>query len=175
MSSKDTLQIVSTSKNKTSVNPVTLDHEQLRDQVWKEYREKVNSKTCTRCGEYVVYSIQEYVEPSKGPEGYNGQEDFYILKFGIEKQHVSRPGEVTDPFYHLCNRCINHVKGIKKFEFKDSIKQVEIQLAKKRADEQFRRWKQEERKKELGREIRLEKAYLNSLPDAQGVKDEEKK
>lgn len=150
--SKDTLERV----KKTNMDD-SLDHYQLRDRLWEEYRQKVDTKTCMRCGEYYEYFIQEYVEPMQCPEGYQGPEEFYRLLYGLEKKLIGNPGGVTDEFYHLCDKCIGHLKRRERFEFKDTLREKERELAKKRADEQFRRWKQDERKKELSRELRKEK------------------
>lgn len=171
------------------------DPNEFRDQVWEEYRERVKEKICNRCGEYFEYWIQDYRESSQPPDSYKGPERFYIMKFGLERKLIRKPGQVTDPFYHLCNKCINHLRRKERFVLPDTLKPVEREISRRRFEEAFRRIQQEARKRELAKEIRIEKEKerleqerlkeiaekakqaktKSSLPEVKGDKHEEKK
>lgn len=131
--------------------------EQLRNRLWDEYRTRRENHVCDRCSHYVRYYVNSERIDKRVPEDPEAPEGtYYIIHYFIDKEDV--PGDpVTDDWYNLCNRCMNHIRGKQKYELDTHIKDAKQELEIKQFTENKRRSIQEATIKRIAKKYRNDK------------------
>lgn len=131
--------------------------QELRDSLWDEYRTRRKSHVCNRCSHYVRYYVNsEKIDKRvpEDPEAVDGS--YFIIHYFIDKEQI--PSDiVTDDWYNLCNRCINHIRGLEKYELDTHFKDAKQELEIKQFAENKRRSIQEATIKRIAKKYRDKK------------------
>jgi len=129
------------------VTPNTLlDSNILRNQVWENYYKDRKDRICSRCGSYQKYKIIDDKYPTAHELNSKYGYDFYLIEYKLEITEVRNINSLGDATWgNVCNKCKDHVLGIKPYLLDSSLSDIEFELRDLRNKESNRRLFQEDK------------------------------
>lgn len=124
-------------KNKEASDPIQV----LRENVWKDYRNRRQNKICSRCGIYHKHWITS--DKTRIRVDLCSDDKFYLKTYSITSKRIVNKNSLDDDFYDVCKRCQDHITGKQQYLLSEPLEELEAELVRLRQSERLRRHEQE--------------------------------
>ena len=136
------------------VTTIANEADLLRDRVWEDYHKMRSDRVCSRCGNYCKYEIIEKIIPTARELNERYGHNFHIKHYELKSTTVMNKNSLDREWGSICNKCRDHILGIKPFPLSSSRLKAEQDLVSLKKTERLRLLYQED-------EIRDARARVN--------------